>query len=134
MEIDSGLPEKLKPAAASGSFEQDFNVDLLKIYYDKAFPYDLMYKWLSYFQFKDTSAGQMQSLIDEECKSEVFYNREFSFTLENDIYCRYLCFKTPEEFKDALVSRIPHKIDIGAVFNVPPKNHLSAEKKVFMPI
>jgi hypothetical protein len=50
------MPEKMMPApltaASGGSFELDFNVDLLKIYYDKAFPYDLMFKWLSYFQFK----------------------------------------------------------------------------------
>jgi hypothetical protein len=26
---------------------------LLKIYYDKAFPYDLMFKWLSYFKLRD---------------------------------------------------------------------------------
>lgn len=26
----------------------DFDVNLLQIYYEKAFPYDLMFKWLSY--------------------------------------------------------------------------------------
>ena len=116
--------------------ELDFNVDFLKIYYDKAFPIDLMYKWLSYFKIKDPNqSGILQSLKDEETvKSDQFYNREFSFTLENDVYCRYLCFKTPEEFKETLVSRCPHKIDIGAVFNIPPKNHLSTDKKVFIPV
>lgn len=29
---------------------------------------------------------------------------------------------------------MPHKIDIGAIFNIPPKNHNTAEKKVFIPI
>jgi len=142
MEVDeNNLPEKMKPApikASGGSFELDFNVDLLKIYYDKAFPYDLMYKWLSYFKLRDPNqSGMLQSLKDEEggaVKSEQFYNREFSFTLENDVYCRYLCFKTAEEFKETLVSRCPHKIDIGAVFNIPPKNHLSTDKKVFIPV
>ncbi len=53
-----GMPDKIKPVAltggavSGGSFQQDFNVDLLKIYYDKAFPYDLMFKWLSYFKLK----------------------------------------------------------------------------------
>jgi DNA primase small subunit len=76
MEIDhQGMPEKVKPApiTGAGSFELDFNVDLLKIYYDKAFPYDLMYKWLSYFKFRNAanSHGQLQSLKDnEDCKSE----------------------------------------------------------------
>ncbi len=49
MEVDSetGLAEKMKPA---GSIEPEFNVDFLRIYYDKAFPYELMFKWLSYFK------------------------------------------------------------------------------------
>ena len=69
------MPEKVKPApiTGAGSFELDFNVDLLKIYYDKAFPYDLMYKWLSYFKFRNAanSHGQLKSLKDnEDCKSE----------------------------------------------------------------
>ena len=49
MEVDTetGLVEKMKPA---GSIEPEFNVDFLRIYYDKAFPYELMFKWLSYFK------------------------------------------------------------------------------------
>jgi DNA primase small subunit len=132
MELDEQPVATTQPRATT--IELDFNADLLQIYYDKAFPYDLMYKWLSYFRTKDASSGMLQSLVDEEVKSEAFYNREFSFTLENDVYCRYLCFKTPQEFKEALISRAPHKIDIGAIFNVPPKNHLSTEKKVFIPV
>lgn len=124
------MDNEMQPAASA--LQPEFNVEFLQVYYDKAFPYELMYKWLSYFRFKDD--GALQSLRDEEVKSETFYNREFSFTLENDVYCRYLCFKTPEEFRETLVSRAPHKIDIGAVFNLPPKNHLSTEKKVFVPI
>ena len=67
-------------------------------------------------------------------QSDYFYNREFSFTLENDVYCRYLCFKNAEDFKKVLIDKSPHKIDIGAVFNVPPKNHSSTEKRVFIPV
>jgi DNA primase small subunit len=71
MEVDeNNLAEKIKPAplkASSGAIELDFNVDLLKIYYDKAFPYDLMYKWLSYFKLSDPNqTGMLKSLKDEE--------------------------------------------------------------------
>ena len=76
----------------------------------------------------------MLQSLEEGIDSEYFYNREFSFTLENDVYCRYLCFKNTNDFREALVSKCPHKIDIGAIFNIPPKNHLSAEKKVFIPL
>ncbi|CDW89799.1 dna primase small subunit [Stylonychia lemnae] len=110
----------------------EFTVELLKIYYDKAFPYDKMFDWLSYFKVSKKQ-NRLQSLEDG-VDSEYFYNREFSFTLENDVYCRYLCFKNPTDLKDALVSRTPHKIDIGAIFNIPPKNHLITEKKVFIPL
>ena len=67
--------------------------------------------------------------------SDYFYNREFSFTLANDVYCRYLCYKTAEDFKTNLVERVPHKIDIGAVFNMAPvDHHKTSDKRAFVPM
>lgn len=51
----SGMADKLKPSA---TFESDFNVEFLRIYYDKVFPYELMYKWLSYFKTTDADTTQ----------------------------------------------------------------------------
>jgi DNA primase small subunit len=99
----------------------DFDVDRLKIYYEEIFPYNLMHKWLSYGKFNDKE--NMLKSLNDGADSSYFYNREFSFTLENDVYCRYLCFKTADDFKNVLVDRVPFKIDIGAVFNIPPSNH-----------
>jgi len=42
--------------------------------------------------------------------------REFSFTLDGDIYLRYLSFKEAGEFKEELKKKKPVKIDIGAVY------------------
>ena len=78
----------------------------------------MFFKWLSYNKLKTRDQNTLQSIDDKEVVSDYFYNREFSFTLANDVYCRYLCFKTAEEFKSSLVTRVPHKIDIGAVFNL----------------
>jgi len=55
--------------------------------------------------------------------SDFLFRREFSFTLPGDIYCRYLSFHTAKEFQNALESSMPDKIDIGAVFTMPPKHY-----------
>jgi DNA primase small subunit len=90
-----------------------------------------MFKWISYNKLN----MQQKALasLDEGISSTYFHNREFSFTLANDVYCRYLCFKTAEAFKATLVDRVPFKIDIGAVFNFPPDRHNAADKRAFMP-
>ncbi len=45
--------------------------------------------------------------------------REFTFTMENDIYIRYLSFKDKEDMRKHIMAKQPHKIDIGAVFSAP---------------
>jgi hypothetical protein len=46
-----------------------------------------------------------------------FAKREFSFTLENDIYVRYQSYVSEKDFKNDVLNKKPHKIDIGAVYN-----------------
>ena len=81
----------------------------MKIYYTNFFPYDLYFYWLG------------QGNIDH------FQRREFSFTLENDVYFRFQSFTSSEELKKKLISYCPKKIDIGAMYNVLPTEHKSAE-------
>ena len=90
-----------------------------------------MFRWISYNKL-NTQQKALVSL-DEGISSTYFHNREFSFTLANDVYCRYLCFKTAEQFKETLVDRVPFKIDIGAVYNLPPDRHNATDKKAFVP-
>ena len=55
-------------------------------------------------------------------------HREFSFTLEDDIYLRYLSFSNQEEFETEMIKKCPHKIDIGAVYNARPSDHKKLTK------
>lgn len=71
----------------------------LKHYYEYLFPYKQFFQWLG------------------NAQSDYFERREFSFTLDNDIYCRFLCFKSDEDFKKAVLNGVPNKIDIGAVYS-----------------
>lgn len=128
-------PMQVPPkTVSSGLKELNFDSDRLKIFYDKIFPANLFFKWLSYNKMKTRDHSTLKSIDDKEIESNYFYHREFTFTLANDIYCRYLSFKTGEDFKAALVSRVPHKIDLGAVYNISPQRHLQADKKAFVPI
>lgn len=52
------------------------------------------------------------------CDEYYFGRREFSFTLENDVYLRYKSFKNASVMEDAIKSNFPYKIDIGAVYSV----------------
>lgn len=52
------------------------------------------------------------------CDSSYLGRREFSFTLEHDIYIRYLSFHGATEMESSIREKCPYKIDIGAVYNV----------------
>lgn len=72
--------------------EQTPFIDQMRQYYDKCFPYDEFYQWLSY-------GNDAQSAIPQN----YFQRREFSFTLEGDIYSRYKSFSNPKQLKSTLI-------------------------------
>ncbi|CAL1298719.1 unnamed protein product [Larinioides sclopetarius] len=99
MEIDSQLED---------SFDPSVYPDLLPIYYKRLFPFSLYHKWLRYNDDK------------------LFINREFSFTLKDDVYLRYQSFKDGEDMKKEVIQKCPHKIDIGAVYSCRPSDQRTA--------
>jgi len=56
-------------------------------------------------------------VFDVSVPKTYFTHREFSFTLKDDVYIRYLSFADLDEFEKELQKRCPYKIDIGAVFS-----------------
>ncbi|KAJ6347679.1 hypothetical protein OIU76_004208 [Salix suchowensis] len=86
----------------------EFNVNYLKLYYAKLFPYADMFKWMSY-----GNDGKHPA-----CDKYYIGRREFSFTLENDIYVRYQSFNNVVQFENSIKEKCPFKIDIGPVYSV----------------
>ncbi|UJR34281.1 hypothetical protein I4U23_021685 [Adineta vaga] len=91
----------------------------LAIYYRRIFPSHLYCKWLAY---------------GEPAACPKFSQREFTFTLENDVYRRYLSFTNHIEFEKELIKMCPEKIDIGAVYSAKPKDHKMLSAAQFYPI
>lgn len=52
------------------------------------------------------------------CDNSYFGRREFSFTLENDIYLRFQSFNKVADLENAIKEKCPFKIDIGPVYSV----------------
>eukprot|EP01038_Epipyxis_sp_PR26KG_P012349 gene12349-16562_t len=102
---------------------QEFSVDLLRVYYGRLFPYESMFNWLSY----GNDPNSENAAVDKS----FFPNREWSFTIEDDIYIRYQSFRDQSEMMAAIQKRQPHKIDIGAIFSAPPKDHSTIKPELF---
>jgi len=103
------------------SAHENFSPELLRIYYDRVFPAQLMCRWLSY-----------GTLHLADVAKQLLHRREFSFTTGDDVYIRYLSYEDAAGFKKDLVSKLPHKIDIGAIFSASPRDH--KKYKVFEPL
>lgn len=119
MDVDVNPPTE-------GNSQQEFSTDLLRVYYGRLFPYEAMFNWLSYGN--DPSHDSIHSDAD------FFLRREFSFTMEDDLYIRYQCFRDCAEMTTAIQKRQPHKIDIGAVFTDAPKDHKTVKPETFKPV
>ncbi|XP_059443050.1 uncharacterized protein LOC132175198 isoform X2 [Corylus avellana] len=123
MVIDECEPE----GRERNSVPDEFNANYLKVYYGKLFPHADIFKWISY-----GNDGKHPA-----CDQSYFSRREFSYTLDNDIYLRYQSFNSASELENSIKEKCPFKIDIGPVYSVDPaKRHAYAQTgdNVFTPV
>lgn len=115
------------PEVNNTEFNPEVLQDLLPIYYKRLFPHKQFYRWLSYnlCEFCEFAFRANFYLFFFSAEDGIFSNREFSFTLQDDVYIRYLSFENQSELEKEICSRSPFKIDIGPVLNIRPKNHRS---------
>ncbi|KAL7165531.1 hypothetical protein ACSBR2_041252 [Camellia fascicularis] len=116
---DDMLIDGCEPEQPGGNSVPDgFNTNYLKVYYGKLFPHHDIFKWMSY-----GNDGKHPA-----CDRSYFGRREFSFTLDNDIYLRFQSFNCASELENSINKKCPVKIDIGPVYNVDPaKRHAYAQ-------
>nr|CAB3465506.1 unnamed protein product [Digitaria exilis] len=105
MEIDGQQQLQVEGPTA---VPEGFNADYLRVYYGKLFPYGDFFKWLCY-----GNDGKHPG-----CDQSYVGRREFSFTLENDIYLRFQSFDSAAELESSIKEKCPFKIDIGPVYSV----------------
>lgn len=116
MQVDSGALMK----------NEDFSPELLRIYYDRLFPYLQYFRWLSY--------GNNPKSASPGVQKDYFVRREFCFVLQGDIFCRYQCFKDIDEFKAKVMSQQPIRMELGAVYSHPPSKHQTVIKDAYKPV
>ncbi|KAK6935505.1 DNA primase, small subunit [Dillenia turbinata] len=105
----------------------EVNANYLKAYYGKLFPVTDIHKWLSY-----GNDGKHPA-----CDESYFGRREFSFTLENDVYLRFRSYNSASELEKYIKDSLPFKIDIGAVYSVDPSKRFAYAQSgdnVFTPV
>ncbi|RKP23174.1 hypothetical protein SYNPS1DRAFT_31118 [Syncephalis pseudoplumigaleata] len=124
MQLDPTSQREIEAAAAAWEIaerkelQQDSLALLLRAYYQSLFPYKPYFQWLNY----GPVAGP------------TFQHREFSFTLQNDIYIRFQSFKDAEDLRVELLRMCPVKIDIGAIYNAKPKDKKTLRQGAFQPL
>lgn len=96
------------------------------VYYAKLFPHAAFFEWLSY--------GHGGAAVGAERLGAFLCKREISFTLEDDVYVRYQSYKSADELRKGICTRLPHKIDIGPVYTVDPQRRAAYAGGAFRPL
>lgn len=91
----------------------------MRAFYQRLFPYRYLFQWLNH----------------ASAPTADFSNREFAFTLPNDVYLRYQSFASHDLFRKQCVALIPSRFEIGPVYSTNPRDRKSLRRAAaFKPV
>ena len=88
------------------------------VFYQRLFPFRYLFEWLNH----------------SPNPTKAFTNRELAFTLQNDVYLRYLSFATHSALKAQVIATNPKRFEIGPVYSANPRDRKALQKKAFKPL
>lgn len=75
--------------------------ELMLAFYRRLYPFKSLFNWLNH----------------EHTPTKLFYQREFAFTLQGDVYLRYQSFMNAEELKKQVCALNPTRFEIGPMYS-----------------
>ncbi|KAF3918398.1 hypothetical protein ABW20_dc0104848 [Dactylellina cionopaga] len=87
-------------------------------FYSRLFPWRQLFRWLNHAELPSTD----------------FANREFAFTLHNEVYLRYQCYPTFETLRRDVLKLNPSRFEIGPVYSARPRDRKQVPKGSFKPL
>ncbi|CAG8523990.1 14804_t:CDS:2 [Acaulospora colombiana] len=85
--------------------------EVLSAFYDRLYPFRSIYTWLSHTNpISGPQTGASRFI-------PAWNNREFAFTLKDDVYLRYNSFQDADEFKKQVLKLLPTRFEVGAIYN-----------------
>lgn len=70
-------------------------------FYQRLYPFKSIFHWLNH----------------EPAPTRLFFNREFAFTLQGDVYLRYNSFANADELKKQVCALNPTRFEIGPMYS-----------------
>ncbi|KAI9571590.1 prim-pol domain-containing protein [Boletus coccyginus] len=86
-------------------------------FYRMLYPFKSVFTWLNH----------------DHVPNKLFTHREFSFTLQGDVYLRYHSFNTAEDLKKQVLTLNPTRFEIGPVYSAKPRDKKSVSASAFTP-
>ncbi|KAL6302689.1 prim-pol domain-containing protein [Sparassis latifolia] len=92
--------------------------EIMLAFYRRLYPFKSIFGWLNH----------------EHAPTRLFTHREFSFTLQGDVYLRYNSFTTAEDLKKQVCTLNPTRFEIGPVYSARPRDKKTVRPGAFTPV